>query len=140
MKKMQDGESVLRIENLFVNQIVFKNSGKNKDTKSSIKQDGFSPQIGFGMQHSNIENNSFKITLAIKVELKDTYILEFSLTGAFGITGDVNNKSNYLKKNAIAIMFPYLRTQLMLLTSQPGLTTVTLPVMNINNLFKEEFE
>ena len=39
-------------------------------------------------------------------------------------------------KNALAIMFPYLRSQVTLITTQPNFKPIILPVVNINQLVK----
>ena len=43
-----------------------------------------------------------------------------------------------LKPNAVAIMFPFLRSQISLLTTQPDMIPVVLPAININKLLKTE--
>lgn len=43
-----------------------------------------------------------------------------------------------LTNNTIAILFPYLRSQLTLLTSQPEFEPIILPIMNINALMNDE--
>ena len=59
--------------------------------------------------------------------------LNVKIVGIFGI---LEEESKRLKPNAIAIIFPYLRSQISLLTTQPNMLPVVLPAMNINNLFK----
>lgn len=39
-----------------------------------------------------------------------------------------------LKKNTVAIMFPFIRSQISLLTTQPGLIPIVMPPININAL------
>ena len=36
-----------------------------------------------------------------------------------------------LEKNAVAILFPYVRAELSLITAQPGMEPIVLPVVNI---------
>ena len=50
----------------------------------------------------------------------------------FELDRDLNER--ILKANTVAIMFPYIRSQISLLTTQPGLHPVMLPPMNINAL------
>lgn len=38
---------------------------------------------------------------------------------------------NILEKNTIAIMFPYIRSYISIITTQPGMNPIVLPAMNI---------
>ncbi len=40
-------------------------------------------------------------------------------------------------KNAIAILMPYLRSEVSLLTAQPGIECVVLPAFNINKILED---
>ena len=56
------------------------------------------------------------------------------MTGYFSIAEDNPQKDVLLQKNAIAIIFPYARSQMTLLTSQPETIPAVVPVVNINQL------
>ena len=43
-----------------------------------------------------------------------------------------------VEKNAIAIMFPYIRSYVSTLTTQPGISPIVLPVMNIVSLLNNK--
>ena len=49
---------------------------------------------------------------------------------------DDNVVRNLINKNAVAILMPYLRSELTLLTAQPDTDSVVLPPFNINKMFK----
>lgn len=76
----------------------------------------------------NDENNALKLS----VELVGTF--------AFSNSENVNKNlyDNLINKNAIAILFPYLRSQVTLITSQPNMTPIILPPININTLLKND--
>ena len=40
------------------------------------------------------------------------------------------------KENGVAILFPYLRSELTLLTTQPGFQPIVLPAVNIAKMFQ----
>ena len=42
-----------------------------------------------------------------------------------------------LKKNTVSIMLPYIRSQVSLLTTQPGLTPIMLQPIDVNELIKD---
>jgi preprotein translocase subunit SecB len=41
-----------------------------------------------------------------------------------------------LKKNSVAIMFPFIRSQVSLITTQPGMIPVQLPLVDVNKMVK----
>ena len=44
---------------------------------------------------------------------------------------------NLYQKNSVAILMPYLRSEISLLTAQPETETVVLPVFNINRMMDD---
>jgi len=47
------------------------------------------------------------------------------------ITGAKSNEDAIIERNTIAILYPYFRSQVTLLTSQPNMTPVVLPVIDV---------
>lgn len=45
---------------------------------------------------------------------------------------------NLLEKNTIAIMFPYIRSYISSITTQPGMTPIVLPTMNIVAMINDQ--
>ena len=45
-----------------------------------------------------------------------------------------------LKKNTVAIMLPYIRSQISLLTTQPGMAPILLPPMDVNAMLDKGIE
>ena len=41
-----------------------------------------------------------------------------------------------IKENGVAILFPYLRSEITLLTTQPGFQPIVLPAVNIAKMFQ----
>lgn len=52
------------------------------------------------------------------------------------ITEQENN--GLLEKNTIAIMFPYIRSYISSITTQPGMTPIVLPAINIVALINDQ--
>lgn len=127
MKKidMPNVESVLRLENIYVESFNF-NRGENVEN---------SPAFSFGRDILQKTNDSADVILQCKIKWDEKTQLNVSLKGAFSVTGQ-NDEVNHilLTRNSCAVMFPYLRSQITLLTSQLNFTPVVLPVMNINSL------
>ena len=93
----------------------------------------------------NFEQNSFDKDLyrtTITVSLNGTNV-EFSLKletiGIFRLDKtqlDDNLIAEIIQKNTVAIMFPFIRSQIALLTSQPGLSPVLLQPINVDDLIE----
>ena len=92
-------------------------------------------QIGIG------EDSVHRVTLVLKGEKKEEYNLIISLSGFFKVEKEdsVNDEmvQNLINKNAVAIMMPYLRSELTLLTAQPDTDSVVLPPFNINAMLEK---
>ena len=50
---------------------------------------------------------------------------------------DESTYEHLIKANTVAIMFPFIRSQISLLTTQPGIIPVMLPPININALIED---
>lgn len=86
--------------------------------------------------HEISNQNADRITLTIEIiGGPGSFSLSVSAQATFTIDGESDISQNILiKRNAISIMFPYLRSEVTLLTSQPGMVPIVLPPLNINNL------
>ena len=84
-------------------------------------------------------NSAYKVTLVLEGDKKDEYELQISLTGFFEIQNSDELSDSIvqalIEKNAVAILMPYLRSEVTLLTAQPETDSVVLPTFNINKLF-----
>ena len=86
----------------------------------------------------NIEERSsdhYKITLELFIS-DDAHQLELRVKCVACFTTGQDN-SALIEKNAIAIMFPYVRSYVSTMTSQPGMSPIVLPPMNIVAMFQE---
>lgn len=92
-------------------------------------------QIGLG------EDSIYKVTLVLNGTKQDEYNIVISLSGFFKIEGqeDLEDKmvQDLINKNAVAILMPYLRSELTLLTAQPDTDSVVLPPFNINKMLEK---
>lgn len=125
--------SILKLNHLVFDKIEFKRLGFQNDN-----------EVEFGIQ-SNISQRRgtdiYKITLILNGNKPDEYSFEISLTGFFSIEDSENIsqklKDDLVSKNAIAILMPYLRSEVSLLTAQPEMDCVVLPTLNINKMLEE---
>ena len=130
---MGDIKSILKMEKLVFDKISFNREGfKNKN------------QINFELETrfaKNPNNNVYRITLVLKGDKKEEYTFEISLAGFFTFdeNADLDDamKNELITKNTVAIMMPYMRSQVSLLTAQPGMECVVLPAFNINSIVND---
>jgi len=132
MSRNNSIESILKLERLVFDKIEFNRTGFKNDNEIEFQfQTGISQKT---------DGNIFRVNLVMKGNKSGEYIIEVSLTGFFSFetseSVDGNVKEELLSKNAVAILMPYLRSQITLLTAQPEVDSVILPVFNINNMME----
>ena len=128
MKKFQESKSILVLNKTIIDKLVFE---RFSDDICRIEKE---EPITFNHQISPMEKSIFKVTVGILLKSDSKYNIEVQVSGIFELTEESIIGKKLLENNAVAILFPYLRSQLTLLTSQPGFEPVILPVMNINAL------
>lgn len=120
---------VLKMDKLYFEFIRFNATGITAAKEGAA-------EVGFKEEH-NINDNFIKVKLFCKVEVENVFVLELCLNGTFE-AGDIESKG--VLPNAIAIMFPYLRAQVSLMTAQPNIPTISLKPVNINALLEKQRE
>lgn len=127
-EKMGNYNSILNLQKLVFDRIEFDRKGF-KNTQE-LK---FELQVQIGLN----EDDLYKVTLVLNGTKQDEYNVVISLSGFFRVEGQVEDKivRDLINKNAVAILMPYLRSELTLLTAQPDTDSVVLPPFNINKMF-----
>lgn len=94
----------------------------------------------------NVEYNYIRedlVRVGLKTILKSDNGMELLMTiiGEFELLNyrDIPRQAakEILEKNTVAIMFPYLRSQVTIVSSQPNMPSINIPPININNMLKE---
>lgn len=129
MKLNENNVSVLKLKKLFVKDFSFQR--EERINKESIK-----PDILFS-KTVEMKNDDAYIELSVSICDENSYTLNLTIIGVFNVGETELDKNSLLERNAIAIIFPYLRSQITLLTSQPSFNPIILPPININALFDE---
>lgn len=125
MEHVNENESVLQLKNLYFEKITFER-GETVPKK-------FVPQ--FAAEHRKLEGTTVEVKLKCRILGDDEPIIELILVGVFdNKSSDPDTVEELNKMNTVSIMFPYLRSELSLLTAQPNFPVLNLPVMNINAL------
>lgn len=134
MEKKEGIESVLKLDRLVFDKIEFTRLGFKNDKELEIEIQSSVSQ--------KAETNIYKVTLIFKGNKPEEYTLEISLSGFFSIVNDDNlddeTKKALVTKNSVAILMPYLRSQISLLTAQPDTECVVLPPFNINKMLDKK--
>lgn len=136
---MDNIESVLVLKKL-----VFDNISFNRIDFKSDKDITFNFEIQYGKNKSveNENSDAYRVTLKSTGCKEGEYTISISISGFFSFKIDEEIpeevKEGLISKNAVTILMPYLRSQISLLTAQPGVDSVVLPPLNINKLLEEQ--
>lgn len=134
MEKKQIVQSVLQMDKIVFDKIEFKRLGFTSEKELQVEIQSSIAQ--------KQDTEMYKVTLVLKGDKPEEYIFEISLTGFFTINADVGitekAKNSLVSKNAVAILMPYLRSEVSLLTAQPGMDCVVLPPFNVNKMLEDK--
>ena len=88
-------------------------------------------ELGVKVEHSfnKIDEYVFEVILITTVSDEEEKIF-VSVKGR-AIFNTPQGNMDILEKNTIAIMFPYIRSYISIVTTQPGMNPIVLPAMNI---------
>ena len=133
---MDKNISFLQMDKLFFNEISFVREGVDRKEDSHFDFD-LETTVS-----TNLEGDLYKVNLKMIGSKEDEYKLVISLIGIFSFVSTENLddklKIDLISKNTVSIMMPYLRSQVSLITAQPGVECVVLPPFNINNMINSE--
>ena len=135
---MSDNKSVLRFEKYIVDKVYYK-------TNESCMNEAEEIDLSFDFEtKAKYENNQMVIELVATIfqnaeENNYPFEMEVVLKGYFRVKG-IQNDIKLFEKNAIAIMFPYLRAIVSTYTANANVAPVLLPAMNINEYFRKKYE
>ncbi len=129
MIDINNAKSILHLENLFFEDISFHRVTNlpSSETKMELGVDGPEQNGEF-----------FTMRVHARIEGDGKYLLNVTLKGDFHVQGGLTEENRFLSTNAVAIMFPYLRSQVTLLTSQPDLSPIVLPALNVNAIMRNQ--
>lgn len=121
-------ESILTIHHFVFNTLHFERKGFKQNTKE------ISTKIG--VQVNQTDKNKYTVVLQVTAEKANEYEVCASISGYCEIDDNAPQKDLILQVNAPAILFPYVRAQLSLLTAQPETEPVVLPVINFQQIYE----
>lgn len=108
--------------------------------KYDKKQGPINLTTGFNIDYAEKTDDRFQVRILINTLIKDEedrFELKLSTLGFFKLNAEdiEENVADYiLKKNTVAMMFPFIRSQISLLTTQPGMTPILLQPIDVDAL------
>jgi preprotein translocase subunit SecB len=92
---------------------------------------------------TNAETNSATVTLILEVfknhfEKDYPFYLHMSVTGDFSVDPLVEENLQLIETNAVAILFPYLRSLVSTITANANVAPLILPPINVVELIKQK--
>ncbi len=135
MENLNNAISVLKMKDFYFSNIFFEKA----DGFDAVTYDDSQLKFGFGKQ-KQIDDNVLILKIQLKISIENDFNVELQAVGKFecdtsAIADDI--KVWMLEKNAAAIMFPYIRSEITLLTAQPNCKPIIIPPININALFEK---
>lgn len=123
--------SMLKIEHIVFNELSFVRHG--------FKGGHDKIDLSLGVNTEPYGDSQTRVTLNFAAEKKDEYTVKISISGFCSVDSNAEAEiaDKLLKKNAVAIMFPYVRAQLTLLTAQPETDPIVLPAINVHGLLDD---
>ena len=123
--------SHLKQNNIYFKVIKFKRSASEPDQISAV----------FNAKYKYLSKKAVAIELSTKISSDNGMQIDIILHGEYELDNCESLGDNYIKEilenNTVAIMFPYLRAEISLITAQPGMAPIILPALNINELLKD---
>ena len=121
--------SKLKMDHILFDEISFirkgfKQSGSNANDLS----------IKVKVSICNLQNNDHRVSLEVVAEKSEEYTAKVAISGFCSVDADGNLRDDLLKKNAVAILFPYVRSELTLITAQPETEPIVMPPINVGGL------
>ena len=123
-----DYESPLVLKNIIITDGHFK---RNEDSLENLEL-----KVGVSHDVERLSEREYKITLELNVADPEEKLSVFVKGMAIFETKQENQM--LIERNTLAIMFPYFRSYVSTLTTQPGMTPIVLPAMNIMTMLAQK--
>ena len=128
MKVRSDYESPLVLEKIDIVESTFR--------KKDVSLEGLELSVHVEHNIEDIQEDGYEITLCTTVSDKNENIYVNVKGKAIFRTPQKN--MDILEKNTIEIMFPYIRSYISIITTQPGMAPIVLPAINIIAMINDQ--
>ena len=124
MSNKNEAKCDLTLKRMVFDKIEFERLGFKNELDLEINM---SVQIA-----ENKHDNIFKVTQCVNGTKKEEYNIKVQISGFFAVEGDDPAITEILlNQNAVAILMPYVRSEISLITAQPETECVVLAPFNI---------
>ncbi len=116
--------------NLFLKSLAFTNISVKR---ALILSNNIELNGSFDIDYKEIGEDEIIVTLKYNAKsINNNVDISVEMQGDFVVNGveDENAKRYLLHVNSLAIMFPYLRSQVSIATTQPGFMPIQIPIVN----------
>jgi preprotein translocase subunit SecB len=124
--------SIFQFKKYLVENIDFKI--KNISTPQRLK---FDFDINKEVEYNNNSMNLLVFVDVFKNEINAPFELSLAIRGFFEFSENIENKEIF-EKNAMAILFPYIRNIITNITSISGFPPLIIPTLNINKFYENK--
>ena len=135
MKK--NNENILMMKDLYFSKFSYENLRDMEASQIDVRHD-----IKYMSKKEN--ENIIKVIVNTNIKnKKETIKLELETVGEFEINPadlDSVTKKFIMTKNTLAIMFPFIRSEISILTTQPGVMPILLQPINLNSLTEADIK
>ena len=121
MEIISNYKSTLILEKIEITESTFR--------KKDEPLDGVELGVQIERRLKKIADETFEVMLDTTVSDKDKKL--FVNVKCRAIFSTQYENMDMLEKNTIAIMFPYIRSYISIVTTQPGMSPIVLPAMNV---------
>ena len=121
-------ESPLVLKNIMITEGTFKRS---EDSLEDVEL-----QVNVSHNVNQISDREYKIILELSVADPQGKLSVF--VKGMAIFETEQKTRTLIERNTLAIMFPYFRSYVSTLTTQPGMTPIVLPAMNIMTMLAQK--
>ena len=128
-------ESSLKLKDLYFKELHFL---QQKKINTALRY-----LFDYDVYYNDEEHNDFNLKIKIEMEDEEKNIaIKAIAMASFIYEGDqtAEIKDVIINENSVAIVFPYIRAQITILTAQPGINPVMFPIMNIGETIKRQKE
>ncbi len=119
----------LTMDHLVCDKLVFDRYGFRTNEEA--------PKLNLAFRTEKDHDGSYRVSLQVIARKESEYTATVRITGYFSVDEDNPHKDTLLHQNTIAILLPFARSQMTLLTTQPETTPVLLPVINVKKLIEQ---
>lgn len=123
-----DNSCVLKLAHIVFDEITFQR--ENFQTSSDLN-------LEFGFNFESGEDGNFIARIRVAGNKENEYKFVVRASGYFNTSESDKDGQTILYQNAVAIIFPYIRSQITLLTAQPEVDPVVLQPFNIAQMVED---